>query len=441
MQFSFNNIDNFGDIPSDDDAQDSRPQSSTSQYTQIPHDDNPGYNGKYYVFTVNNYTKSRWTSDPKTLGDKLYGLCNIAGAIWSVEKGEQGTPHIQGYLQLDKKSKFKSLLNKIQKKLGCWLKPARGNSKENVDYISHTGKHANKAGDLLDGPFTFGELVQADGRGSRSDIDSLTNSISDGSSVKELCIKHPSQMLKYFGNAVKMVGILGAKKRNWMTELYIYTGVPGSGKSHLAHELGAKYLKDNNLDEDGIYTLMVPKDTKTECWFEGYSGQPIVIIDDFYGTIDIDFFKRLIDKYPLTVNIKNASTQFLARRVYVTSNAGWRTWWATDLMKNKHNEQAIQRRITGEKYFDKQYTAITDDDRDNFDRDFRCTDNDLVPMRTSSIVDHSDVFQQEPENALLRCNAMQGLQRPIRIEPEVLSQAHLDFLDEEFGSFAYDQQL
>lgn len=60
---------------------------------------------------------------------------------------------------------------------------------------------------------------------------------------------------------------------------------------------------------------------------------------------------------PLEVELKNGSTQFLARRVYITSNAGWRTWWASDLLANKNNEGAIERRITVEKHFHDVYVA------------------------------------------------------------------------------------
>jgi len=99
------------------------------------------------------------------------------------------------------------------------------------------------------------------------------------------------------------------------------------------------------------YDLMVPSKKGDAVWWEGYTGQRVVIIDDFYGNLDIDTFKRIIDRYPLKVNVKNGSAQFLAERVYITSNTGWRNWWPTDLLSNKNNEPAILRRITVEKNF------------------------------------------------------------------------------------------
>jgi len=52
-----------------------------------------------------------------------------------------------------------------------------------------------------------------------------------------------------------------------MTELYIFTGVAGTGKSHTAHEEGRKYLELNKLDEE-IYDLMVPAKKMTHYGFK-----------------------------------------------------------------------------------------------------------------------------------------------------------------------------
>jgi len=307
---------------------------------------NNGYNGKYYCYTINNPT-----GDFKKVGDLLNNKLNIRYSVWSYEKGVTGTPHIQGYLQLVTKSKWAALKNKMRP-LGAWCAPAKGTVAQNVDYIGHTGKHAGKAG-LIQGPWTFGDAIVVAGQ--RTDLDGLVNSIKGGKTLVQCANDHTATMLKYFSSTQKMINLLNNKRRGWMTELYIYTGIAGSGKSYAAHEEAAKYLKDNNIDEE-VYDLMVPNKGQP-LWWEGYCGQSVVVIDDFYGTIDIDYFKRMIDRYSFKVNMKNSSAEFLAKRVYVTSNIGWRNWWSGDLLSNKNNEDAIVRRITVDKYFDKKYVA------------------------------------------------------------------------------------
>lgn len=128
-------------------------------------------------------------------------------------------------------------------------------------------------------------------------------------------------------------------------------GIAGSGKSYAAHAEAQAYLDANGIEEIP-YDLMVPAKKGDPLWFQDYMGESVVIIDDFYGNIDIDTFKRMIDEYPMIVNIKNGSAQFLAKRVYVTSNVSWENWWGADLLANKNNKWAIQRRITLNKIFE-----------------------------------------------------------------------------------------
>lgn len=372
----------------DDDQTSSNSLSSSSGGPRVvmPHDSsNVGYNGSFYVFTINNFSSD--TQRLSGLGDVLSSRCGARAAIWSYEVGDSGTPHVQGYLQLAKKCKWSAMKNKLRP-IGAWVAPARGKPDANVDYISHTGKHADKEG-LLQGPFFFGELnMQV--AGNRSDIDGLVADLKKGHSVKKLAEDHTGTMLKYFNNAQKISQLLNKKTRSWMTELYIYTGIAGSGKSHAAYTEAKDYLKFHGLDEEPYY-LMVPSNKSSPLWWQDYVGQSVVIIDDFYGSIDIDFFKRLIDKYPCTVNCKNGHAEFLAKRVYITSNTGWRNWWANELLANKNNEDAIERRIFVNKVFTEKYVdAVRANesmlrDSEYFD-EFRCRDDDIPEPDTAPVI-------------------------------------------------------
>lgn len=374
------------------DLSDDSSSSSSSAKTNVvvPHNSSSaGYNGSYYVFTINNFNND--DAALSGLGEVLVSRCGIKAAIWSYEQGENGTPHIQGYLQLVSKCKWPALKNKLRP-LHAWCAPARGSPQDNVDYISHTGSHEDKVG-LVKGPWFYGELKMSSA-GNRTDIDGLVASIKNGDSIKTLAEKHTGTMLKYFNNAQKISQLLNKKTRSWMTELYIYTGVAGSGKSHAAFTEATDYLKFNNIDEQPYY-LMVPANKSSPLWWQDYVGQSVVIIDDFYGSIDIDFFKRLIDRYPCTVNCKNGHAEFLARRVYITSNTGWRNWWPTELLANKNNEEAIERRIFCAKVFTEKYIdqvranadMLRDDD---FFNEFRCRDDDLAEPENAPVLYQSD---------------------------------------------------
>lgn len=378
------------------------------------------YHGQRYVFTINNPLDHARTMVYSQIGKNISTAIShnnednyVAYAIWSLERGSNGTPHIQGYLECHKKIRWQALKNKIRS-LNMWTAPAMGKADVNIDYVSHTGKHANKPGSLIEGPWYLGGAPVVKDKGTRTDIINLAEDLKQGKSLRQLATDHTSTMLKYFGNAQKIQTLLSKKKRSWMTELIIYTGVAGSGKSHSAYTEAQQFLADNNIDEEP-YMLMIPSNKNAPLWWQDYDGQSVVIIDDFYGTIDLNYFKLLIDKYPMKVNIKNGHAEFLAKRVYVTSNQGWRSWWGTDLLSNRENEAAIMRRITREKHFDTPYGQEQRDDTS-------------APVRSNAMIgpipgDWSGLGGQSP----ISFQARQASQN--------LNDYEREFLEEEFGDF------
>lgn len=53
----------------------------------------------------------------------------------------------------------------------------------------------------------------------------------------------------------------------------------------------------------------------------------MVIIDEFYSWLRYDFFLRLTDRYPLQVETKGGSVQFVSRIIVVTSNTPPDAWY------------------------------------------------------------------------------------------------------------------
>lgn len=88
---------------------------------------------KRWVFTWNNYPED-WENKIRTSfgssGSKIW----IAGK----EVGEKGTPHIQGYVELNKKSRPFTVFPFLP--LGIYWKAARGSREENYGYCSKDGE-------------------------------------------------------------------------------------------------------------------------------------------------------------------------------------------------------------------------------------------------------------------------------------------------------------
>jgi hypothetical protein len=134
-------------------------------------------------------------------------------------------------------------------------------------------------------------------------------------------------------------------ERTETTELHIYWGPTHTGKSHTAFEearkLGPVYVK--------------PSDSQ---WWDGYEGQPSVILEDFRGEIPLAMMLRLADKYPLRVQVKGGYKQFNSKRIYITSNIDVDEWFNTNQKGYEASMDAFRRRITVKKHFNEQFFLI-----------------------------------------------------------------------------------
>jgi len=138
-------------------------------------------------------------------------------------------------------------------------------------------------------------------QGKRTDILLVRNMIKKGAGMLEIvdtintgqAIKIAETMLKYLEPG-----------RNWIPEVFWIYGPTGAGKS--------KYAFDSCANP-----WVSGKDGK---WFEGYDAHEDVIFDDFRNDFcPFHVLLRLLDRYPYRVEVKGASRQFLARRIFITS--------------------------------------------------------------------------------------------------------------------------
>lgn len=122
--------------------------------------------------------------------------------------------------------------------------------------------------------------------------------------------------------------------------VHILWGEPGTGKT--------RYVYDNEKFED-IYELSSPNVSGGALWFDGYQGEPVLLLDDFYGWIKLSFLLRLLDRYPLKLPIKGSFVQCQFRRIYVTSNTYWENWYDFEKLGSSL-KGALERRLSKVEY-------------------------------------------------------------------------------------------
>ncbi len=120
--------------------------------------------------------------------------------------------------------------------------------------------------------------------------------------------------------------MLNAKPRETKTEVYIYYGATGTGKSHACQAL---------MDAEDTYWKQVSK------WWDNYAGQELVIVDEFEGWLEYPIFLQIMDQYPLQVEVKGGNVEFCSKKIAFTSNMWPAQWYES----SRANIEAFKRRV------------------------------------------------------------------------------------------------
>lgn len=194
-----------------------------------------------------------------------------------------GQVHWQTYVELDAPYTGKWLLKRMKVKGFAWFRPTLGTQAKNIVYCS---KEESKLGDTI----TLGKKCD---QGSREDLYELREMIKSGEPVEKIVDRCFVSYLRYHGGIDKAIKHLKPKNSRpppRKMNVILNWGVTGAGKSHEAYNCGRDYY-DKNLSTTGAK------------YWDDYAGEEVLIIDDFSGQIDIDTFKRVLDKNPWDIGI------------------------------------------------------------------------------------------------------------------------------------------
>lgn len=129
-------------------------------------------------------------------------------------------------------------------------------------------------------------------------------------------------------NQLKRIGVDHARPAPREVSVRVFVGPTGTGKSHAA------------WSEAGLDAY--PKDPLSKFW-DGYSGQECVVIDEFRGIVSISHLLRWLDRYPVLVEIKGSSAVLRATRFWITSNLHPRDWYPE---LDSTTKEALMRRLS-----------------------------------------------------------------------------------------------
>ncbi len=249
--------------------------------------------------------------------------------VFSLEQGDQGTNHYQGYVEFKQAYTLTAVKRMLQSDT-VHVERRAGTRMQAIEYCEK---------DPLEGPHYWKQALRGSGQGARMDLIAVKKDLDDGASMKRIAENHFSAFIRY-SKAFAEYRRLRAEKRSWKMDIIVLVGPTGTGKSYWAH-----------TTFPGAYHKPQGK------WWPDYDGEETVIVDEMYGNrFSWGELLNLCDEYPMLIEAKGTHYQFRSRRIVFTSNAQPHLWyhfdgipaWAESLLKRRITNYMLDQGEPGE---------------------------------------------------------------------------------------------
>jgi len=247
-------------------------------------------------FTLNNWTEIEKEEVKKW--DCKY-------LIFGEEIGDNGTPHLQGYVEWKNPKRFTTL-----KKMN-----------ERIHWENRKGTSDQAAVYCTKGINIY-EIGERSNQGKRTDLDIVAEMIQDKTPMREIAKTQPSTYIKY-NRGMNALKYILEDDRVEAPKVYWRWGTAGTGKT--------KYCIEKHPDH------YIKDDTR---WWDGYEQQEAIIIDDFDNEWPFRNLLRLLDRYKYQGQTKGGYVKINSPYIYITSEYPPTNYWRNNELKQ------ILRRVT-----------------------------------------------------------------------------------------------
>ena len=219
---------------------------------------------------------------------------------------------------------------------GAHIEGARGSHRENRDYIRKEGKWRDSEKSETNKPETFeesGELPEESDRRVKQ-AETILAMVENGATNAEIMRECPSAMLHLPRIEQARQTLLEETYRKAFRELkveYIW-GETGVGKTRKVMEL---YGYEN-----------VFRVTNYAHPFDGYSGQDVIVFDEFRSSLPLSDMLCYLDGYPLMLPCRYADRVACYTKVYILSNIPLEKQYPNVQLEEPASFDAFKRRLT-----------------------------------------------------------------------------------------------
>ena len=234
--------------------------------------------------------------------------------VYGKEVGEEGTPHLQGFVYFKNKKSFKQVKQLLGER--CHIEAMKGSAAQAAAYCKKDGVVFEKGvAPQKSGGDTVAERAKKNKRLRDEDLNKLVEegvlAMRDVNAIKKARLILANEKPHFDAEGVRGIWIVGP---------------PGTGKTHAARNEygGPLYIKSQNK------------------WFDGYQGEPVIVLDDLDkgGECLGHYLKIWTDKWACTGEVKGGTVPLQHKLFIITSN-----YEIDELFEDEKMVSAISRRF------------------------------------------------------------------------------------------------
>ena len=270
-----------------------------------------------WVFTLNN---------PRSpLPQEMPRGCRFL--VYQQERGASGTAHLQGYLEFERAQRLSRVTGIFE---GDYPQPqprahweiARGTAEECVAYCSKSDtREPGTVG------VTLGAPGGSTGQGRRSDLDAAAERVLSSGLVSDV----PAGVFaRYSSGLLKLAARVPGPYRPELRVVCI-VGPTGIGKSYAVR--------------DRYPHLYCPYYGNSGLWWDGYTDQRVVLLEEFAGQVQLQKLLQILDPYPSSLECKGGSVASRFNLVFLTSNRSPTEWYRDENGTRAGEFAALYRRL------------------------------------------------------------------------------------------------
>lgn len=219
---------------------------------------------------------------------------------------KSGKHHFQTYVYWRHAKTMSACIKSLDVETHPNVEAAKGSFQSNLNYIRGPYVSPDKSKTKPFNP-DWCEHGKQPSQGARADLIALRDAMASGETTVEDIIYDKPDVYHMYGRTLHALDnrINRLKWRTEMTEGIWYHGPTDAGKSHIA-------FKDYHPDTHYVWHA-------DKGWWDNYTGQDTVIMNDFRGEIPYNYMLQLIDKWPMSVSRRGtAPRQFVSKRILIT---------------------------------------------------------------------------------------------------------------------------